>query len=623
MSTDNKLKEIKLRLQLIMLLRKLNKIYAHDKAISSDEPKWITVHPHGKGAINKNGEDIKGTPVLLESETGEVLGGMGGKYNGVHISEACSKENTLNTQHDIKRGQMMRENPQKFAAEQKAREQKAQQHLKDLQDTAKKETAKEQQKAKEKQDQIKEQQDQAKETQTQEQTKSPIQNLSKTSTEHEINAALDSIQQIKIGAKGMNSQQRTDEVIIKREAIKNLYKVDNKIAAKAFKARLEAAGPPPAAFNNFNEAREYAHKLLPHANICFDNVDVKTMAPIMQGTYKVLNEFPALGKFITNIGDSKTLAKYPKAVLPHAYKYQARYQEIQKQQRDFFNSEKVATEVRNNITKITQLALDDAVKQYGDTISKNTEWVAGDLAKRFGMHTGYRGAIRNCLEKISPDDLASGKMNDNYLNAVHDVCNKYLIDRETNARINQEVREGKTPPNYLSGQRDSIHRYGVVPSYNTRNVFGYCHMNTLINESRGKTTGHNSGVQLVHHSYSDSDQMTSEMKGAERSGFHPVTELSGAEAVMIHELGHSIDFMLASGLDAETLSDSKEIKKIFRDAKKIDPTKTANQEYWRTNTKELIAESVAAMLGGASDKAPQFMHDTFEIVKKMYKERFE
>lgn len=161
MSTDNKLKEIKLRLQLIMLLRKLNKIYAHDKAISSDEPKWITVHPHGKGAINKNGEDIKGTPVLLESETGEVLGGMGGKYNGVHISEACSKENTLNTQHDIKRGQMMRENPQKFAAEQKAREQKAQQHLKDLQDTAKKETAKEQQKAKEKQDQIKEKQDQA------------------------------------------------------------------------------------------------------------------------------------------------------------------------------------------------------------------------------------------------------------------------------------------------------------------------------------------------------------------------------------------------------------------------------------------------------------------------------
>ena len=153
MSTDNKLNEIKLRLQLILLLRKLTKLYAHDKAISSDEPKWITVHPHGKGAINKDGEKIKGTPVLIESETGEVLAGMGGKYNKRHISEACSKVKPLNTQHDIKRGQMKREHAQKFAAEQKAREQKAQQHLKDLQDTAKKETKKQLKNAKAKQTQ--------------------------------------------------------------------------------------------------------------------------------------------------------------------------------------------------------------------------------------------------------------------------------------------------------------------------------------------------------------------------------------------------------------------------------------------------------------------------------------
>ena len=136
MSTDNKLKEIKLRLQLIMLLRKLNKIYAHDKAISSDEPKWITVHPHGKGAINKNGEDIKGTHVLIESETGEVLAGMGGKYNKRHISEACSKEKSQN-----------------FATEQKTKENAAQKHLKDLQDTAKKETKKQLKNAKAKQTQ--------------------------------------------------------------------------------------------------------------------------------------------------------------------------------------------------------------------------------------------------------------------------------------------------------------------------------------------------------------------------------------------------------------------------------------------------------------------------------------
>ena len=44
----------------------------------SDEPGWITVHP--------NGEGTKGQPVLLEKRTGEILGGLGGKFNGKHIS---------------------------------------------------------------------------------------------------------------------------------------------------------------------------------------------------------------------------------------------------------------------------------------------------------------------------------------------------------------------------------------------------------------------------------------------------------------------------------------------------------------------------------------------------------
>lgn len=45
-------------------------------ALGMDEH-WITVHPNGK--------DHEGQPVLL-SEAGEVLGGMGGKFNGRHIS---------------------------------------------------------------------------------------------------------------------------------------------------------------------------------------------------------------------------------------------------------------------------------------------------------------------------------------------------------------------------------------------------------------------------------------------------------------------------------------------------------------------------------------------------------
>ena len=71
----------------IGLAFKLGMIYARGKAhakltndskLALDDPKWITVHPNGK--------ENKGRPALLDSETGEVLGGMGGKFNGKHIS---------------------------------------------------------------------------------------------------------------------------------------------------------------------------------------------------------------------------------------------------------------------------------------------------------------------------------------------------------------------------------------------------------------------------------------------------------------------------------------------------------------------------------------------------------
>lgn len=52
-----------------------------------DWEQWITVHPNGKG-IGKNGEPKKGTPVLIDDVTGEVKKGMGGKFNGRHISAA-------------------------------------------------------------------------------------------------------------------------------------------------------------------------------------------------------------------------------------------------------------------------------------------------------------------------------------------------------------------------------------------------------------------------------------------------------------------------------------------------------------------------------------------------------
>ena len=54
---------------------------------AQDADEWVTVHPGGKGP-KVNGSGMKGgTPVLIDGETGEIKGGMGGKHTGKTISE--------------------------------------------------------------------------------------------------------------------------------------------------------------------------------------------------------------------------------------------------------------------------------------------------------------------------------------------------------------------------------------------------------------------------------------------------------------------------------------------------------------------------------------------------------
>ena len=62
----------------------LGAAYATGITAAMDEAKWITVHPNGKG-------EGKGRPALIDSESGVVLGGMGGKFNGKKLSEMKSK----------------------------------------------------------------------------------------------------------------------------------------------------------------------------------------------------------------------------------------------------------------------------------------------------------------------------------------------------------------------------------------------------------------------------------------------------------------------------------------------------------------------------------------------------
>ena len=58
----------------------LGRVFGAGNSLAQDADKWITVHP--------NGPENKGTPVRIDSDTGEIKAGMGGKFNGQKISEA-------------------------------------------------------------------------------------------------------------------------------------------------------------------------------------------------------------------------------------------------------------------------------------------------------------------------------------------------------------------------------------------------------------------------------------------------------------------------------------------------------------------------------------------------------
>lgn len=56
--------------------------FARGRRIAQDAAQWITVKP--------NGAEHKGQPVLIEKTTGEVLGGMGGRFNGQKIGNVAN-----------------------------------------------------------------------------------------------------------------------------------------------------------------------------------------------------------------------------------------------------------------------------------------------------------------------------------------------------------------------------------------------------------------------------------------------------------------------------------------------------------------------------------------------------
>ena len=121
----------------------LGYVYGHGVLMAQDEAKWITVHPNGTGA-NANGDPIKGRPLLIDDETGTILGGMGGKGKGKKLTDfkTSRKKMTFKSSGSTSKSakphhnnpalagsgpfaamarKFARENPEKFAEAQKQR----------------------------------------------------------------------------------------------------------------------------------------------------------------------------------------------------------------------------------------------------------------------------------------------------------------------------------------------------------------------------------------------------------------------------------------------------------------------------------------------------------------------
>lgn len=94
-------------------------------SLAQDDAKWITVHP--------NGTENKGRHALIDSNTGEVLGGMGGKFNGRHISSAHKRGDPMSREN-------LKISRAKYQASQAMEEYKRQQENKQPDTTPKTET---------------------------------------------------------------------------------------------------------------------------------------------------------------------------------------------------------------------------------------------------------------------------------------------------------------------------------------------------------------------------------------------------------------------------------------------------------------------------------------------------
>lgn len=620
-----------------------------DVILASDAAKWITVHPNGKGMTN-SGENAKGTPVLLDEETGEVLGGMGGKFTGMHISEACSTEPTENSQHIIRRGQEKRKNPEAFEAEQQRKMDEAEAAAAKAQEKAAAQAEAEKKKAEEAKAKAAKEAEEAKKK-TEAQVSGSVQNhfssLNSSSSVEEVAAALEKQSQVvhdTATPKGRHAERK-----FRYEAITQALALDPVQAAAAYSAHIKKVGPPDfEAIKDHAEAEAYLKKLLPNAYFRMSpKVNPEIRAQAVKGIYTFVSAFPGVANYMTGLNDFNQIKKteselkraqtkeeqdgISKAGWPEAAK--AELEEARRGEQAYAQQLRKKWDVNSTLYNQTQ----EAVKRFAqNTYHKKRTRIAENGA--ISLITGF-GLSRPDAEKIITDlktrtggtakldDIAMQQLVEGYKNMVIKIkCENRMKIIET------DVAKKYNLPDPSSIKPDTKTTWEYFEGYHWKNRKdpgnGYCAPIYPPPEATGSPSTITIDYGLTGEDYSRSpDEIKLSIDRAVQRGFRPKRrpDVLPAEATMVHEMGHALDAALNNNPEEAWFSSgSKEINDLYNAEKgkaEIIP-EYGLRPYWTDDPVELVAETMLAKLCGDEEAMTPLFQKVYDIVEKAYKDKF-
>ena len=520
-----------------------------------DEAKWITVHPNGKG-YNNNGEKIKGTPILIDTESGAVLGGAGGKFTGKHVSEMKQRgANAIQAQHDITRAQQKNADPEGFAKRQKELIAKRDQQVKAMQEAAAQKKAEAERKAKEAQEQ------QAKE---------------------QAAAQERAIEQVTNQANELSAPQQNLNSGAQRQVK----------AQKAAKALND--NPLPAKFTSNKKIEAYCQKALP----AISAVGISQLRPEfahdwLEGVHTIAAKFPALVGGDGLVG----FKSFDGEKYAHKQKLKEYNEEIANRVKAILQNPDKGGKLKAKADQETQYYLDHINEKYQMASLISERDIGKEAQKKLEPLIKGRGAR---VAEYTPEELQK----------IAKICAEGRVQVAANWLALEEAgKDGIFKPRPIKPEDDptlgdgwSLSAISGMYQPSSKEIWPGIR---YFSKERGLSP---EAVTAVHQRSVDSGHT-----------FRLKDGVSAGASVCVHEMAHALDFMLEINKDYKAnLSNNigKAVNQLWEEYQQEHPGKTGTDIYALTNIHEFFAEHIAEALTGAEPS--QRAKDLLKLVEQEY-----